>query len=146
MGLPPAGVVQVILNFPGVGAGRAVPLKMVAQLLADPGMLNVSVPAMLPSAMVPAVVTHGLPVLPREAFTTIFSVFAVPPFMSGGEKAMIPLQTPSDGLHVTCPGRLTGKVAAVATLDTTESDANESSVAVETKRRIFRGIRAPAFT
>ena len=54
VGLLPAGVVQVILNFP-TGAGSATPLKMVAQLLALPAMLNVSFPAMLPRAAIPVV-------------------------------------------------------------------------------------------
>src|SRR5580692_7201206 len=100
----PPGEDQVILNLPGVGAGRAVPLKIVAQSLADPAMLKVMVPAMLPSAITPVLVTHGLPVLPSTAFTVIFSVLAVPPFMSGGEKTMTPFQTPLDGVQVTVPG------------------------------------------
>lgn len=68
VGALPAGVVQVILNLDaGVGAGRAMPLKMVAQLLAVPAMLNVSVPAMVPRTAMPVVATHGLAVLPRAA-------------------------------------------------------------------------------
>jgi hypothetical protein len=112
VGLPPAGVVQIILNLPPVGAGSVTPLKMVAQLLALPGMLNLSFPAMDPMATKPAVPTHGLAVFPSAALTVKTSVFAVPPFISGGAKVITPLQTPPDGLHVTVPGRLTGFEAA----------------------------------
>jgi hypothetical protein len=108
VGLPPVGEVQVILNLPPVGAGSVTPLKMVAQLLALPGMLNLSFPAIVPRAMEPAVVMHGLAVFPRVALTVKISVLAVPPFMSGGVKVMAPLHTPSEGLHVTVPGKLTG--------------------------------------
>jgi hypothetical protein len=103
VGLAPAGVLQVILNFAFVGV-MAVPEKIVAQSLAWPAMLNVIVPAMLPSAITPVLVTHGLAVLPSDAFTTIFSTFAVPPSMSGGEKVIAPVQVPCAGLHVTVPG------------------------------------------
>ncbi|MGO9342910.1 MAG: hypothetical protein ACLP6E_10385 [Acidimicrobiales bacterium] len=108
VGLPPAGVVQVILNLPPVGAGSVTPLKMVAQLLALPGMLNLSFPTMVPSAGKPGVVTHGLAVFPSVAWTVKISVLAVPPFISGGEKVIAPFHTPPEGLQVTLPGRLTG--------------------------------------
>jgi hypothetical protein len=144
VGFPPDGVVQIIFKLPGAGAGRAEPLNIVAQLLADPAMLNLSVPEIVPRAMVPEVVIHGLAELPRAALTTIVSVLAVPPFMRAGVNRMTPFQAPLVALHLTVPGKLTGEVDAEATLDTMESDTRESSVAVETKRRILRAIRAPA--
>jgi hypothetical protein len=108
VGLWPAGDVQVIFNLPGLGAGSATPLKMVAQLLADPEMLNVRLPAIVPSATKPPVVMHGLAVLPRTALMTKVSVLAVPPFISGGLKLIVPFHTPPEGLQVTWPGRFVG--------------------------------------
>ncbi|MGO9341262.1 MAG: hypothetical protein ACLP6E_01895 [Acidimicrobiales bacterium] len=113
VGLYPAGVVQVILNLEAAaGAGSITPLKIVAQLLALPGMLKVSDPEMTPRATMPVVVTHELAVFPRVAFTVNVSVLAVPPFMRGGAKVTAPLQTPPAGLQVTLPGRLVGFEAA----------------------------------
>jgi hypothetical protein len=108
VGLWPAGDVQVIFNFPGLGAGSVTPLKTEAQLFADPGMLNVSFPAIVPRATKPPVVMHGLAVLPRTALMVKVSVLAVPPFISGGLKLIVPFQTPPEGLQVTVPGRFVG--------------------------------------
>ncbi len=82
----PDGVVQVILNLdPVIGAGRADPLKTVAQLFA-PVILKPIPPVMAPITG-PTLATegmHGLVVLPRLALTTIFSTVAAPPLKSGG--------------------------------------------------------------
>jgi len=108
VGLLPAGEVQDIFKLPATGAGSATPLKMVAHLLAEPGMLKVSLPVMLPKATKPAVPMQGLAELPRVAFTMSVSVFAVPPFMRAGEKLTTPFHTPPAGLHFTVPGWFTG--------------------------------------
>ncbi len=144
VGLKPAGVVQVILNLePAAGAGSVTPLKMVAQLLAVPGMLNVSVPLMVPSATMPAVVTHELPVLPRVAFTVNVSVLAVPPFMSGGAKVITPLQTPPAGLHVTWPGMLVGLETALATPDSAATMKSDDNAVAPRMRMVFLAIWDP---
>lgn len=106
VGLLLTGEVQVILNFP-TGAGSAMPLKIVAQLFALPGMLNVSLPAMAPRTWRCVVVTHGFVVLPKAALTIIVSVLAVPPFMRGGVKLISPFHAPCVALHLTLPGRFT---------------------------------------
>jgi hypothetical protein len=75
-------------------------------LFAVPGSTILIFPTIAPRATKPAVVTHALAVFPSVAFTTIFSLFALPPFMRGGLKVTLPFQTPPDGLHVTVPGKI----------------------------------------
>jgi hypothetical protein len=149
VGVLPEGVVHLILNIGGadvvlVGVGRAVPLKIVAQLLAVPGMWNFTCPAIAPMATKPPVVTHGLDVLPRMAFTLISSWLEVPPFLRAGEKSTIPFQTPPAVLHVTWPGRITGFVTAWATADPTVTTSKDGKTAASTSR-IFRDIKSPLF-
>ena len=144
VGLEPAGVVQVILNLEAAaGAGSVTPLKMVAQLLALPGMLKVSVPAMAPRAGKPGVVTHGLAVFPSVACTVSFSVFVVPPFMSGGVKVTAPFQVPPAGLHVTLPGWLIGLDTALATPDSAARMKSDDNAVAARMTTIFRAMRTP---
>ena len=64
----PGGVVHCILSCdPAAGAGSDAPLKMVAQLLAEPAILNRSAPVITPDAAMPAVPMQGLAELPRVA-------------------------------------------------------------------------------
>lgn len=145
VGLLPGGVLQRIWNLEltPTGAGSAAPLKMVAQLFALPGMLNLSFPEIDPRATVPAVVTHGLAELPRVAFITNFSLLAVPPLMRGGTNLIVPVQTPLAGLHVTVPGWFTGFEIADAAPDSNAMKRNDGSASAERMRTIFRAIRAP---
>src|SRR3984957_10198397 len=115
---------------------------MVAQSLAVPGMLNVSVPAMLPMATKPALVVHGLPVFPRAAWVVIFSVLELPPFISGGLNAIWPFHGQPEGSQVTVPRSFTGFDPASAAPDPAVTRKSDSSAVVDTIRTIFRVIES----
>ncbi len=145
VGLLPAGAVHVNLNLSlAAGAGSTEPLKTVAHLFALPAMLNLSDPTIEPNAIVPALVTHGLAVLPSAAFTVMVSTLAAPVFLSGGEKVIAPFHTPSAGLHVTVPGWFTGNTVAPATpipIGIETKDDNATAVEIMT---ILRRMTLPS--
>jgi hypothetical protein len=148
VGALPEGTVHLILNLGGaavvlVGVGRAKPLKMVAQLLAVPGMWNLSCPPITPIAKNPPDVTQELAVLPRVALTISSSLFAVPPFLIGGLNVTMPFQTPPAVLHVTVPSRVTGFVTACAAPDPTVTRNTVGSKAAASTGKILRDMMAP---
>ena len=132
----PDGVVQVILNLdPVTGAGRADPLKMVAQLFA-PVMLKPSPPVTAPITG-PTLATegmHGLAELPRVALTTIFSTVADPPLKSGGVNWIVPFQTPPPELHFTVPGRVTAPAGPPLSIATNNGDSTTSVAMTKSAR------------
>jgi hypothetical protein len=136
VGVAPDGVVQVILNLePVTGAGRADPLKMVAQLFA-PVILKPSPPVTAPitGPMLAAEGMHGLAVLPRVALTTIFSTVADPPLKSGGVNWIVPFQTPPAELHFTVPGRVTAPAGPLSIA--TNNGDRTTSVAMTKSARL----------
>ena len=94
----------------------------------------------------PPVVTQGLDVLPRIAFTLISSWLEVPPFLRGGENETRPLQMPPAVLHVTLPGRTTGFVTAWATPVSTVIKNRDGNTTAASASGILRDIKTPPFS
>jgi hypothetical protein len=66
----------------------------------------------------------------------------VPPFLRGGEKAIVPPHAPFVALHVTVPGKIG---LAPATPGATVTRRSDGKVIAARKRTILRTIASPGF-
>jgi hypothetical protein len=85
----PGGVAHVSLNFEVDVGTRDRPLKTFEHRF-DFAPVKINLPLIAPVATKPAFVRHALAVLPNAAVTTIVSVVAVPPLVSGGVNLIEP--------------------------------------------------------